>query len=54
MKKLKETILEKTDNIERARSHLEVLTKAVQKNKTPAKLKIIVKPLVVDQDNPSF
>ena len=54
MSRFKEVFLEKTDKLDRARSHLDSLTRAVQKNRIPNKLRINVKPLVIDKENPTF
>ena len=54
MIRFKEVFLEKTDKLDRARSHLDSLTRAVQKNKILNKLRINVKPLVIDKENPTF
>ena len=42
------------NKLDRARSHLDSLTHAVQKNRIPNKLRINVKPLVIDKENPTF
>ena len=51
-----ENFLEKTDKlmIDQARSHLDYLTRAIQKNRIPNRLKINVKPLVMNKENPAF
>ena len=54
MSRFKEVFLEKTDKLDRARNHLDSLTQAVQKNRIPNKLRINVKPLVIDKENPTF
>ena len=54
MIRFKEVFLEKTDKLDRAWSHLDSLTRAVQKNRILNKLTINVKPLVIDKENPTF
>ena len=54
MIRFKEVFLEKTDKLDRVRSHLDSLTCAVQKDRILNKLRINVKPLVIDKENPTF
>ena len=51
---LRAKYLEKTDRIDRAADHLEALTRAEAKNRTPAKLRINIQPLVAQRENATF
>lgn len=46
--------LEKTDRMDKASDHLEALVRAEARNRTPAKLKIDIQPLVAQKDDPIF
>ena len=50
----KERYLELIDVLDRASSHQEALSKAAARDRTPARLKIQIKPMVIDKDNPTF
>ena len=46
--------LEETDTLDRAKSHLASLNRAEVRGRTPAKLSITIRPMVIDKDNPEF
>ena len=49
-----ETYSELIDTLDRARNHKESLTKATQRGRIPAKLRITTKPMVVNREDPKF
>ena len=49
-----ETYLELIGTLDRATSHKESLTKAVQSGRNPAKLRITTKPMVINREDPKF
>ena len=52
--KLRRAFLQQTETMDRANNHLESLTKATERDRIPNKLRINVKPLVVNGNNPLF
>ena len=50
----KERYLELIDVLDRASSHQEALSKTAARDRTPARIKIQIKPMVIDKDNPTF
>ena len=46
--------LEDTEVLDRATAHLTALTKAESRGKTPAKLTITIKPMVIEKEDPQF
>ena len=50
----KSNYLEEIDTLDRAQSHLESLNRATGKGRTPAKLAVTIKPLVINKDDPIF
>ena len=49
-----ETYSELIDTLDRARNHKESLTRATQRGRIPAKLRITTKPMVVNREDPKF
>ena len=49
-----ENYLELVGTLDRATGHKESLTRAVQRGRTPAKLRITIKPLVMNREEPKF
>ena len=54
MENLKRFYVDKTTTLDRATKHLEPLQAATEKGKTPNKMKINVKPLVIQKDDAQF
>ena len=54
LENFKQTFLEKTTTLDRARAHLESLANARDRDRIPNKLKINIEPLVIDKDNRNF
>ena len=52
--KLRRAFLQQTETMDRANNHLELLTKATKRGRIPNKLRINVKPLVVNGNDPNF
>ena len=50
----KERYLELTDTLDRASNHKEALSKAIARGRTPARLRITIKPMVIEKDDPKF
>ena len=50
----KERYLELTDTFDRASNHQEALSKAIARGRTLAKLRITIKPMVIEKDDPKF
>lgn len=54
MSKVKKLYLQRTETLDRAKSHLEALTNAVQRDRIPNKLRITVKPLIINREDPEL
>jgi len=54
LENFKQTFLEKTTTLDRARSHLESLSNTRDRDRIPNKLKIKIEPMVIDKDNHNF
>ena len=52
--KFKQCYKERIDTINRATSHREALQKAMEKGRTPQKLSINIKPLIMQKEDPEF
>ena len=50
----KERYLKLTDTFDRASNNQEALSKAITRGRTPAKLRITIKPMVIEKDDPKF
>ena len=51
---LKKIFLRETETMDRANSHAESLTRATERGRIPPKLRIDIKPMVINQNDPIF